>query len=123
MWSSSLLLLRYIADGRCYPGDSPFKGQRIVELGAGTGLPGMACAKLGGDVVLTDMECVLDVMTENIKANFGNGSSCGSCHTGLSYATETSIFASTLSARSGLVLQTQAPRARSIELFHQVTEV
>ncbi|XP_078430449.1 uncharacterized protein LOC144702315 [Wolffia australiana] len=45
---------------------------RILELGSGTGLVGIAAAALlGGDVVLTDMGHVLDNLRFNVEVNAG----------------------------------------------------
>ncbi|CAK0863710.1 unnamed protein product, partial [Prorocentrum cordatum] len=56
MWPASRALLHLLCDSGRFPGEAPLAGQRVAELGAGVGLPGMACALLGAEVVLTDEE-------------------------------------------------------------------
>merc|ERR1719197_802646 len=53
------------------------KGTRVLELGCGLGLPGMVCAIVGADVVLTDREeqsdpavNSLELLERNIIKNF-----------------------------------------------------
>lgn len=46
-----------------------FKNKRVVELGSGTSVPGMALATLGAHVVLTDRKPLLAGMEANIDAN------------------------------------------------------
>jgi len=66
------------------------KGTRVLELGCGLGVPGLVCASLGADVVLTDRadpddkyHNVLEVLNENVTFNFmgpanhGPGVGCG----------------------------------------------
>ncbi|CAN0918846.1 Histone-arginine methyltransferase METTL23 [Linum grandiflorum] len=49
VWPCSIILAEYIWLQR-----RRFSGARVVELGAGTSLPGIVAAKLGSDVTLTD---------------------------------------------------------------------
>ena len=52
VWDASLALAHYVATELCREGG--LRGSRVVELGAGTGVPGLAAAKLGANVVVTD---------------------------------------------------------------------
>ncbi|XP_059281124.1 uncharacterized protein LOC132034760 isoform X2 [Lycium ferocissimum] len=49
VWPCSIILAEYIWQQR-----SRFTGANVVELGAGTSLPGLVAAKVGADVTLTD---------------------------------------------------------------------
>jgi hypothetical protein len=49
LWDASVVLAQYVNT----LGES-LRGAAVIELGAGTGLPGLAAARLGADVTLTD---------------------------------------------------------------------
>ncbi|XP_057780880.1 uncharacterized protein LOC130999409 isoform X2 [Salvia miltiorrhiza] len=49
VWPSSVILAEYVWQQK-----SRFSGVNVVELGAGTSLPGLVAAKVGADVTLTD---------------------------------------------------------------------
>ncbi|KAG0589515.1 hypothetical protein KC19_1G025800 [Ceratodon purpureus] len=51
VWPCSIVLAEYVWQNRLR-----FAGARVVELGAGTALPGIVAAKVGAIVVLTDRE-------------------------------------------------------------------
>ncbi|KAI9093041.1 hypothetical protein DFS34DRAFT_696720 [Phlyctochytrium arcticum] len=74
-WPSALVLAGYI-----YTHPSVVRSKRVLELGAGTGLPGMVAAKMGArEVVLTDAPGeggILETMKRSVEAN-GVGSVCG----------------------------------------------
>lgn len=46
-----------------------FKNKTVIELGAGCGLPGILTYKLGGNVILTDIEETIELLEENIESN------------------------------------------------------
>ncbi len=63
LWPSAIALAHEIAA-------RPFAGLRVLELGAGTGLPGIVAAKLGAKVVQTDrQEVALYVSRKNAERN------------------------------------------------------
>ncbi|XP_021901789.1 methyltransferase-like protein 23 isoform X2 [Carica papaya] len=61
VWPCSIILAEYVWQQR-----SRFSGATVVELGAGTSLPGLVAAKVGADVTLTDQSDKLQVL-ENMK--------------------------------------------------------
>ena len=52
VWDASLALAHFVAAELSQKGG--LRDVRVIELGAGCGVPGLAAAKLGADVVLTD---------------------------------------------------------------------
>ncbi|XP_012088473.1 methyltransferase-like protein 23 isoform X2 [Jatropha curcas] len=65
VWPCSVILAEYVWQQR-----DRFSGARVVELGAGTSLPGLTAAKLGSDVTLTDDSNRLEVL-DNIRKVLG----------------------------------------------------
>ncbi len=69
LWPSAIALAHEVASR-----DGEFRGKRVLELGAGTGLPGIVAASLGGRVVQTDRhEVPMSVCRRNGERN-GAGS-------------------------------------------------
>jgi predicted nicotinamide N-methyase len=63
LWPAAIALAHEIAS-------RPFAGLRVLELGAGTGLPGIVAASLGARVVQTDrQEVALFVCKKNAERN------------------------------------------------------
>ncbi|XP_019155910.1 PREDICTED: methyltransferase-like protein 23 [Ipomoea nil] len=67
IWDSALLLSNWIATHRQ---TFEFAGKTVLELGAGTGLPGMTAARLGAKrVILTDIEPLVPGLRKSVEAN------------------------------------------------------
>ncbi|CDY25535.1 BnaC09g11600D [Brassica napus] len=67
VWPCSVILAEYVWQQR-----SRFRGSTILELGAGTSLPGLVAAKVGANVTLTDDSSkaeVLENMTRVCELN------------------------------------------------------
>mmetsp|Transcript_24934 Transcript_24934/g.82144 ORF Transcript_24934/g.82144 Transcript_24934/m.82144 type:complete len:259 (-) Transcript_24934:2222-2998(-) len=66
VWDAAIILSEYILN---HFGEHGMKGMRVIELGSGTGLVGILCAKLGASVVLTDKCFALPLMQANAMEN------------------------------------------------------
>ncbi|KAA6422578.1 MAG: methyltransferase 21A [Trebouxia sp. A1-2] len=64
IWDSSIVMSKYFErwDGR-------WVGKKCLDLSAGCGLVGIVLARLGADVVLTDLLPNLPLLADNCKAN------------------------------------------------------
>eukprot|EP00268_Persea_americana_P001129 TRINITY_DN10343_c0_g1_i14.p2 TRINITY_DN10343_c0_g1~~TRINITY_DN10343_c0_g1_i14.p2 ORF type:complete len:123 (-),score=31.33 TRINITY_DN10343_c0_g1_i14:2704-3072(-) len=60
IWPCSIALAEYVWQQR-----SQFSGATVIELGAGTSLPGLVAAKVGAEVILTDDSSRLEVVIQN----------------------------------------------------------
>jgi predicted nicotinamide N-methyase len=65
LWDGSLILSAYLLQQPQHQ----YIGSRVVELGAGVGLVSIVMAKLGANVISTDIEKVLPLLQENVDAN------------------------------------------------------
>jgi hypothetical protein len=65
VWNCAKALTRYLE--AC--GAAEFRARRVVEVGAGVGLCGIAAATLGARVTLTDKRGMVDLLRDNIDAN------------------------------------------------------
>ncbi|XP_078493858.1 protein N-lysine methyltransferase METTL21A-like [Ciona intestinalis] len=63
VWEAATVLADYLAD------NYDFHGRKVIELGAGTGVVGMAVAYLGGNVTVTDLQKFLPLLQENVDLN------------------------------------------------------
>jgi predicted nicotinamide N-methyase len=65
LWASAIALAHEIASRTDF-----FRGKQVLELGAGTGLPGIIAASLGAQVLQTDRsELAMSVSKRNIELN------------------------------------------------------
>jgi len=71
VWMGAKVLSSFL-ERRLGRGD--LKGKRLVELGAGCGMPGMVAAQLGAQVVLTDVPELRPLLECNVAANFAPAS-------------------------------------------------
>jgi len=62
VWSATQALVSYFET-------HDITSKKILELGSGTGALGIAVAAMGGDVVLTDLEVVVQQIQDNIDMN------------------------------------------------------
>ena len=69
VWDAAVALAQHIATELGSHGESSLRGKRVLELGAGTGVPGLAAALLGADVVLSDRARALPLLEQNAEAN------------------------------------------------------
>jgi predicted nicotinamide N-methyase len=73
VWHASLVLTDFFNSAQAFPpaceGASWWSGKRVLELGAGTGIPGIFLASKGARVILTDLPEVVPLMQSNIQAN------------------------------------------------------
>ncbi|KAL8150573.1 hypothetical protein V2J09_020381 [Rumex salicifolius] len=68
-WDSAFVLSRYIST-RSDSAEFTLLGKTVLELGAGTGLPGLTAARLGATrVVLTDVPALLPGLRRNVEVN------------------------------------------------------
>ncbi|KAJ1482011.1 putative methyltransferase-domain-containing protein, partial [Baffinella frigidus] len=65
VWDAALVLCEFLA---LHP--DLVRGKRVVELGSGTGVLGLVCARLGAErVILTDLPEQLPLLEDNVRRN------------------------------------------------------
>eukprot|EP00904_Undaria_pinnatifida_P005369 jgi/Undpi1/1962/HiC_scaffold_12.g05349.m1 len=79
LWSTGILLTQHLCQHAALY-DGVFRGKRVLELGSGTGLVGVAAARFGppAEVVITDLESHLDICRKNVTRNVEDNET-GSC--------------------------------------------
>lgn len=65
LWDAAVSLSKYFQ--RLSP--DTFNGKKVVELGAGCGLPGIAAAILGAEVFITDQANFVPLIKQNVIDN------------------------------------------------------
>ena len=76
VWDAETVLSHYLVETF---GRKGLAGKRIIELGAGTGLAGIVAARLGADVVFTELDAVLPVLTRNVQRSLPANDSAACC--------------------------------------------
>ncbi len=74
VWEASVIFAKYL-EHSSDKGLSPanLKGKRVIELGCGPGLGGLALMLAGCEVVFTDLNCVIDELTnKNVERVYRN---------------------------------------------------
>ncbi|KAF1757819.1 hypothetical protein GCK72_014276 [Caenorhabditis remanei] len=64
IWDSALMTIHYF-----FKNPEQFHGKKILELGSGTGVCGIALAALGAEVIITDLPERIPLIQKNVAAN------------------------------------------------------
>ncbi|GMS95586.1 hypothetical protein PENTCL1PPCAC_17761 [Pristionchus entomophagus] len=64
VWDSALVAIHYLAKN-----EHLVRGEKILDLGSGTGAVSIACGVMGGNVIATDLPDRLDLIRENTRLN------------------------------------------------------
>uniref|UniRef100_A0A1I7TXC1 Protein-lysine methyltransferase METTL21D n=1 Tax=Caenorhabditis tropicalis TaxID=1561998 RepID=A0A1I7TXC1_9PELO len=64
IWDSALMTIHYF-----FKNPQKFKGKKILELGSGTAVCGIALAALGAEVIITDLPERIPLIKKNVEAN------------------------------------------------------
>ncbi|XP_056418601.1 EEF1A lysine methyltransferase 3 [Hyla sarda] len=64
VWDAALYLCSFFEEQKLN-----FKGKKVIELGAGTGIVGILASLLGGRVTVTDLTHALPQIRKNVSAN------------------------------------------------------
>ncbi|KAF9317671.1 Methyltransferase-like protein 21D [Podila horticola] len=78
IWDAAIVLSKYIEKSKLYAANKE-KSIKVLELGSGTGIVGLAVARLmsakgiQGKVVLTDKESVVPLLQKNTEKNVSKG--------------------------------------------------
>jgi hypothetical protein len=75
-WAAGFALATYVSQngppgrqGRVSGKEAPWRDVKVLELGSGTGMAGIAAASVGADVLLTDSSRLVPLMSRNINVN------------------------------------------------------
>jgi ribosomal protein L11 methylase PrmA len=65
VWPAAHVLVKYLE--KQFNSPNQMRGQRVIDIGSGTGFVGIAAAVLGAEVVVTDQLCVQELILSNIQ--------------------------------------------------------
>ncbi|KAL6086339.1 hypothetical protein STEG23_000137 [Scotinomys teguina] len=74
VWDAALSLCNYFESQNV-----DFRGKKVIELGAGTGIVGILAALQGGDVTITDLPLALEQIQDNVRTNMPSGGRAKVC--------------------------------------------
>ncbi|KAL4613128.1 CN138 protein-like [Arapaima gigas] len=72
VWDAAIVLAKYLESEAFFEpaaGKNVWLNRRVLELGAGTGVPGLMAASLGASVTLTDLQELQDLLHMNMEEN------------------------------------------------------
>ncbi|EKX44730.1 hypothetical protein GUITHDRAFT_109509 [Guillardia theta CCMP2712] len=67
LWEAAIAAIKFMSSKYAQQLGS---GAKLLELGCGTGVPGMCCRILGGEVLLTEQPQLIPLLDENLQRNF-----------------------------------------------------
>lgn len=67
IFDAGLVLIHYLAKAR---NKLNLENSSVIDIGSGTGVVGIAAAKLGANVTLSDLDIGQALLQKNIKKNF-----------------------------------------------------
>ena len=75
VWEAGIALAEYLSS---HMGERELRARRVLELGAGPGIAGIAAAMRGAHVTLTDRDTAL--LQRNVEAHAQAIHAAGECH-------------------------------------------
>ena len=76
IWEAGIVLSRWLARG-AVGGAPELRGRRVLDLGSGTGIVGLAAASLGASATLSDVDDALPLLCRAADANRRTLDACG----------------------------------------------
>jgi len=114
VWASGAVLAQIVGqrgtDGQIPTGSNhpAWRGRRVLELGSGTGIAGLAAASAGAEVLLTDRVPLLPLLSLNVKLNAASLAGAGGSASCVAVDWSAPIPTEVLSVRWDVVLASDA---------------